>query len=1039
MKLKTSMLCLAFVLFGFVHKATAQNIAVTGKVKSKTTAQALSGVSIRVEGTNTATVSNEEGSFTIAGKKGAVVVFTYTGMNNYRYVLNQTGTIEINMDEAPNNLNEVIVVGYGTQKVTKVSGAISTIKSATIEKLKPVRVDEALQGTVSGVTVIQAGAPGAPSLISIRGIPSSAGSAPLIVVDGVPQVQADLNSINPADIESINVLKDAASAAIYGVKGGNGVVLVTTKAGRKNQKTVFSLNSTYGIQEVISTIPVLNAAEYGAIINEGSLASGGGIVFPNVAALGVGTDWQSQVFRRAPLQVHNLSAQGGSDKATYFLAAGYTSQGGIVGGYDKSRFNRLNLTANLNIDLTEKVKLVLNTSYQNLSSKGIQENSFNSVLGSALNYDPTVPVFNQTPNTVGQYGFSTNILKEIFNPLTKLENTYNQNIGNKLYGKIELQYQILKRLKFSSRFGYTTFNSNAKSFSPLVFWGLNNVDNSLDQFGTKIAGRFNSVAHDKATNNSFTLENFVNYDFKIKDHSFETVVGTSLQKESGNTAGASRQDVPFNSWDFADFTAATGINNSTNTDALRGYYFQYFKRNASFFARINYDYQERFLASFLIRRDGSSVFGSANKWVNLPSASLGWVVSKEKFFNSKTINFFKIRGSYGSGGIDNVQPQFRQILTDYGASLYGLGNSVGTTFGNNFVTGSTLGSLGNEELKWEQNSQLNVGFEMNMFKNKLSITADYYERRTKNLLFPAVTSLYLGTIPAPTANVGSTKSSGIDISISYNDRIGKDFKFTNMLAFTTVKNMVTATNEGGTSIIPGGGFFNGQSQVVTAFQQGFTPAYFRGFKTDGLFQSTSEIAKSARQDGAQPGDIKFVDINNDGVIDGNDRTQIGDPYPTFTIGWTLGFEYKNFDFSAFTYASVGNDIYRAIERNDNLTNKFQDVLSRWTGPGTTNDARFPRYSFTDPNNNSRVSDRYVEDGSFVKLRNLLIGYTFPTKVLGKAFKSVRIYTQVRNAFVLTKYSGYDPEIGSPGILEVGVDRGAYPLARSYAFGLDIKF
>jgi hypothetical protein len=358
----------------------------------------------------------------------------------------------------------------------------------------------------------------------------------------------------------------------------------------RTRKPISRFNSNYGVQEVVNTLGVLNASEYAAIINEGSTTAGGQVIFPNLSTVGVGTNWQNEVFKMASMQSHNVSARGGSEKMSYFLSGGWLSQGGIVGGNDKSRFNRGNLTANLNFDLAPRLKFILNTTAVLLDGRGIQENSFNSVLGSAINFDPTVPKYNTVPNTVGTYGYSNLLLSEIFNPLTKLDNTFNKNVGNKLYGKGELQYDVLKNLKLTSRFGYTKYDGNAKSFSPLVFYGPLNVENSMNADGSTVTGRFNSVSHEKTSNFNWTWESFANYNFKVKeDHNFETVLGFSMAKTSGNAAGASRQDVPFNSWEFADFTAATGNNTATNTNAVTGYYYQYFRRNLSYFSRINYD------------------------------------------------------------------------------------------------------------------------------------------------------------------------------------------------------------------------------------------------------------------------------------------------------------------------------------------------------------------------------------------------------------------------------------------------------------------
>ena len=1042
MKLKCSLLCLIVFLGFSSQQLLAQNITVFGKVKNKSSSEVLSGATINVKGTIKSTTTDSKGSYSISVAKGQTLVASYVGMTTQETVVLQAGEYNFSLEEN-STLTDVVVVGYGTQKVTKVSGAISTVKSADIQKLNPVRLEEALQGSASGVNVIQSGSPGTKPTILIRGIPSLGGNDPTVIVDGIQQTTDDLNSINPADIESINVLKDAATAAIYGVKGGNGVIVITTKSGRKNQKPDFNFSSTYGVQQVINTIPVLNATEYAGMLNEGSVASGGNLIFSDLSKVGVGTDWQKQVFKDAPIQTYNISAKGGSDKMSYFLGGGYLVQGGIIGGYDKSRFNRLNFTSNLSFDLSSKLKFILNATYLNFNGKGVQENAFNSILGSALNFDPTVSIFNTVPNTVGKYGFSNLITKEIFNPLTKLDNTYNQNIGNKLYGKFELQYDVNKDFKITSRFGYTKYDGNSKAFNPLVFYGTTNTDNSMNADGTAVSGKHNSVSHEKANYNSMVLELFANYNFKIgKDHSLETTAGLALTKSSGNVAGASRQDVPFNSWDFADFTAAVGSTANNNIDGLRGYYYQYVSgKRASGFGRVNYDFQNKYLASFTARRDGSYAFGADNKYGNFYSGSFGWVASNEKFFHSNLINYLKVRGSYGALGNDNnIDPKtvLVTIQTDYLASLYGSGNSIGYTFGNNFYNGATIGSSSNTALRWEKQIQSNIGFDMNFFKNKLNLSFDYFEKKTDGLLFTPAVSGYLGTIPPPVANIGSTKTSGIDITLGFNDKLSKHVKLSSSLTFTTSTNLVTKTSDDG-GWITGGNYFNGQSQTVTIFASGYAPSTYYGYKTNGLFQTVAEIASSPSQSGAQPGDIKFVDINADGKIDANDRTVIGNPFPDFTMGWNVTISYKNFDFTAFTYASVGNDVYRAFERNDNYTNKYQTVLDRWTGPNSTNDAHNPRYSFTDPNNNSRVSDRYVEDGSFVKIKNILIGYTLPETTTKKTFKSVRIYAQIKNAITLTKYDGYDPEIPGYGLLDTGIDRGAYPQARNYTIGVDLKF
>ncbi len=1030
-------LTLAFIFLATLNISYAQTKEVSGQIMDGS-GKTIAGASVIAKGTTSGTSTNDDGKFTLQVPAGVKALLVSALNYASQEVPITASPMAIILKSTVVDLEEVIVVGYGTQKVTKVSGAISTIKEADIEKLKPVRVEDALQGRASGVTVISNGSPGSKPTVLIRGIPSFSGTDPVVIIDGIPQTLDDFNAVNSEDIASINVLKDAAATAIYGVKGGNGVIVVTTKSGRKNQKTEISVNGNYGVQEVMNVIPVLNASEYAAIINEGSVAAGGNLIFPNLSVIGKGTDWQKEIFHTAPIQDYNASARGGSDKMGYFVSGGYLNQDGIVGGGSKSYFNRINATANLNFDLAKNLKLIVNNSFVQLGSKGVQENSFNSIIGSALNFDPTVTKYNEVENSVGTYGYSNLLLSEIFNPLTKLDNTFNISKGNKWYGKVELQYEILKDLKVTSRFGYVTWDQTGKSFNPLVFYGPLNVENTMNADGTTVTGKHNSVGENKNSNTSFTSETFVNYNFTVANHhNFETVAGISFAKSKGDGINASRQDVPFNSWTFADLTAATGTNSSTNTSAYTAGNFQYFRKNASYFGRVNYDYQSKYLASFTARRDGSFAFGPENKFGDFLSGSLGWVASNEDFFHSDLINYLKIRGSYGTVGNENVNPQFVSIATG-GPSYGGTANSNGYTFGSQFVAGSTVSSYRNDGLKWEKQKQLNAGFDINMFKNKFSLSADYFEKRVDGLLFTPSVSMYLGTATIPTANIGSTKSSGVDLSLGYNDRLSKDFSINTSLTFTTSKNLVTATNDDGSAIINGGSYFNGQSQTVTRFQKGFTPGYFYGFKTNGLFQSADDMSKTPTQTGAQPGDIRYVDMNNDGKINNDDKTKIGDPFPDFTMGWNLNLSYRSIDLTIFTYASVGNDIYRAFERNANYSNKFQNVLDRWTGPGTTNSAQNPRYSFTDANSNIRASDRYIEDGSFVKIKNVQLGYSLPASVYKNVFKQIQVYAQIKNLYTFTNYSGYDPEVPG-GIMDTGVDRGSYPQARTWSFGINLKF
>ncbi|RCW94015.1 SusC/RagA family TonB-linked outer membrane protein [Winogradskyella arenosi] len=1044
-----------FALFAFIltMAVNGQNVDVSGTVIEQGSGQPLPGVNIILKNTSKGTTTDFDGNFTLTDLPiNSILVISYIGFVPQEITIKDSTPLAITLVEDTESLSEVVVIGYGTQKVTNVSGAISTVKSESIEKLNPTRVEEALQGNASGVSVVQSGSPGSKPTVLVRGIPSFSGTDPVVIIDGVPQTLDDLNSINSSDIESLNILKDAASTAIYGVKGGNGVIVVTTKSGRKNEKVQFSFNTYSGIQSVDRKLGLLNATEYAALLNEGSVVASGELIFPDLSVVGKGTDWQDEIFKEASITSYALSARGGSEKISYFLSTGYLSQGGIVGGEDKSNFNRLNFTANVDFQLTSKLKFILNASYANIKSQSIAENSFNSILGNAINFDPTVTPYNTDPNDFATYGYSNLLLSEIFNPVQRLENTYNESNGNKLYGKFELQYDILKNLKVTSRFGYTKWDQVGKSFTPLAYYGPNNVSSDYNPDGTVkteevvnsdgttsiIPSFHNSVSENTVSNFNYTFENFLSYNFNFNEiHNFDVVLGVSTSKSTGEGFGVTRQDVRDNSWVWADISAATGINTALNTNAYTGYSYQDLeRRNMSYFSRINYDYQGKYLASFSARRDGSMAFGDDNKFANFYAGSLGWIVTNEDFFNVEAINFLKVRGSYGTVGNENVDPQYVGITVG-GPSYNSTANSNGYTFGDEFVSGATVNSFSNPTLSWEEQTQYNFGFDMTFLDNQFSLTADYFNKSVEGLLFTDAPPLYAGTSEPVTSNIGSTESKGVDLSLGYTNFGAKDFKINTSVTFTTSKNLVTETNSDGTAFVAGGSYFNGQPQDATRFEKGYTPGYFYGYQTNGLFQNQAEIDAHATQSGAQPGDIRFVDINNDGVIDDADKTKIGDPFPTFTIGWNLSLEYKNFDFNMFTYASVGNDIFKAYERNAQFTNKDRSVLNRWTGEGTTNDANNPRYTFEDTNSNIRPSDRYVEDGSFIKIKSLTLGYTLPED-LNIFFSQVRLYAQAKNLITLTEYTGYDPEI-SGGILDTGIDRGAYPQARTFLLGLDLKF
>ena len=998
---------------------TAQSGSFSGSVSDSNSNEKLPGVNVIVKNTTNGTNTDFNGNFSLDGvSSGDVIVFSYVGYKTLEFTVSSSFNVSISLEEDVEALEEVVLLGYVSQKASNISGAVTTVDGESVEKLKPVRVEDALQGQ-SGINVISSGAPGSKPTVLIRGISSYSGNDPLVIVDGINLTLDDMASLDPSNIESISILKDASTTALYGVEGGNGVVLITTKSGKRNQETQFSFDSSYGQQSVEKTIAVLNATEYAAILNEGSVASGGPAIFTNID-LGVGTDWQKEVLRTdAPIVVNNFSARGGSETVSYFLGTGYTTQEGVLYGEDKSFFNRLNFTANIDADLSQKLTARVYNTYSNEKSSGLGDVLFN-----ALNMSPTTPIFDAD----GNYGISTTITQEVKNPLAQISNTYNEGNTNKITGKLELEYDVFNDFSITTRLGYNYVDVKGKSFNPLVYYGAgHNQTNSLAD-GSPIVTVDSETGETSSTHNRvnessveyfrYNFEVLGNYSFAINnEHNFNVFAGFSMTKNTGEGLYGSAVDVPFNSWDFADISAATGTEELQTTQSWNSV-----GRKISAMARVEYDFNEKYLASFTLRRDGSTSFGQNNKFGYFPSASLGWVLSNEDYFNSSSIDFLKLRASYGIVGNDNITPQFATIST---FPKY--------TFGNTITAGSTLYAIPNLDVSWENQVQTNVGLDLRMFDSSLSLTVDYFEKSTEDLLFNPTLSLYLGTPVYPTANIGSTETTGFDISLGYSDDFGDNVSFGTSISFTTADNMVTEIANGDKYIWGAG--YGIPYKNLTQFREGESPGIFWGYKTDGIFQNYSEISAHATQPNAQPGDIRFVDVDGNGVIDSNDRTKIGDPFADYTIGWNLNLNVYNFDLNVFTYGSFGNDVYRAYERNLSYTNKFARVLDRWTGEGTSNTE--PRYSFVDGNNNTRASDRYVEDGSFVKIKNVQLGYNFNLSESSN-FDSVRLYLQGKNLFTFTDYSGYDPEM-SGGVLGSGIDYGNYPTPRIVSVGLNVKF
>lgn len=1011
---------LILLLFSFSAISFAQNVDVKGTITEGSSGQPLPGVNILIKNTSRGATTDFDGIFTINEVPiNSVLVISYLGYVSQEITVVNSDPINIVLQEDTETLNEVVVIGYGSQTKKEVTGAVSTVSSETLSELAPVKVEQALQGTVSGVNVTtQSGAPGAGLDIRIRGISTNGTNGPAVFIDGY---QGDLSLLNPNDIETITVLKDA-QAAIYGTIGANGVILITTKTGSKNSKTKVAFNTYVGFQETTRKLPLLNATEYALILNESYAAAGQNLPYPNVSGLGVGTDWQDEVFNASvPIVNHDFSVSGGSEKLAYTISGSHLYQQGIIAP-KKTDFRRNTARLSLRGDISDKIKFSSNVIYTYLDRDSVNDFGLGSVLFNALNAPPTLSGYDQNgdfslvPNTAG-------LGIEIINPLAQIENTFNDFDLRKLNGSFSVDYQPTDQLTFTSRIGFNTTEQKGKSFAKIVDYGGKVFDVTRS-----------SVSQNSENFNDYTLDLFANYkDTFFEDHNVTATLGTTIYKTFGSGLFATGYDVPNNDWAYADISLATG----TGADGVRdvsSYAFD--ERRMSVFGRLQYDYKGKYLLSAMLRRDMSTKFGPNNRVAYFPSATAGWVVSDEEFLNdSSLINFLKLRVSYGVLGNDQI-PNNGYVGQLNGEATY--------VFDGILTNGVAIGQLPNPDLQWEEAKKFDVGLDFRILDNKIDVTTDYFINKRDNLLISnipvsGIAGVYAPGGSSPTINAGGVENRGFEFAINYKDDLSENLKLSVSYNLTTLTNEVTEVNNS-TGFIEGGTFGVGQP-AISRMEVGQPIGYFYGYKTDGIFQNQAEVDAHPSQlplgANASPGDLRYVDVNNDGVIDTDDRTNLGNPIPDVTMGLNLTLNWKNLDFTAYAFASIGNDMVRNYERTLTDVNQLNYVLDRWTGEGTSNTV--PRVT-TAATTNNVFSDYFVEDASYLRLQNVQLGYNLPADVIeSMGFTKVRLYCGVNNLVTLTKYRGYDPGATSGAPIGGGIDFGFYPIPRTYLFGLNLNF
>ncbi len=1037
--MKSLILSLILSFAGII--ASAQNYEVKGVVVG-VGGEPLPGVSIVVKNTTKGTSTDFEGNFSLSSiQKGEILVFSYVGFSTKEVAINNSNSLNVILAENAESLDEVVVIGYGTQKKSVVTGAISSVKAEELENLPVERVEQALQGRVSGVVIAaNSGQPGSASTVRVRGITTFdtyGGNNPLWVIDGVIVDSGGIGYLNQSDIESIEVLKDAASLAIYGARAASGAILVTTKKGKSGKVTVNYTGFT-GISSAANKVSLLNASEYGALMNEKSVADGGPVLFPNLSTLGVGTDWQSLIFNDNALRTsHEISIGAGNEISTFYASFGLSEQEGIVTS-DISKFDKKSLRLNSTHKISKYFTVGQTLGYAHKKEIGLgnTNSEYGGPLSSALNLDPitkaviTDPVIaNSAPYSTNAvmrdangnpYGISSIVGQEMTNPLAYTQTRLgNYGWSDDFVGNAFLEITPIEGLKFKSSLGAKLAYWGYESFTPEFYL---NATNSTSQ---------NNISRGRNKGFGWNLENTVSYSKELEKHNFTILLGQGVYIDNITSGvGVTFFNIPVDNRNDASFNF-----DIPSTDKTTSSYNGTEHKVTSIFSRLNYNYDEKYLFTGIIRRDGSSRFGLNNRYGIFPSFSLGWNTYKEDFWSQNDIiDQLKIRGGWGVTGNDAI-PDFGYLALVNGGRNYTIGLD-----GVTIITGYSPNAPDNPDLKWEETAQLNVGFEAKLF-NALNVTFDYFVKKTSGILQYTEIPGYVGATGSPLGNVADMENSGLELELGYRKEFG-EVKFSANGNISYLKNEVTYLGQGKDFITSGAAGYQSMGNITrTQVGEGYNSFY--GFETNGIFQNAAEVNAYTNAGGgliqpnASPGDFKWVDSNGDGAITDDDKQFLGSPIPKYTFGLTLNADYKGFDILVFTQGAAGNKIFQGLRRLDVQTANYQSVaLSRWTGEGTSND--YPRLITSDPNGNfGNMSDFYLEDGDYVRLKTVQIGYSLPSSAISKiGAQKLRLYVTGENLATLTNYTGYDPEIGGNVL---GIDRGYYPQARSFMFGVNLQF
>ena len=1038
----TKMLIFCFLTTLFSVYGQAQVVTVSGKVIDEN-GLPIPGATILIKGTTKATASDIDGNYQIKTASSGILVFSFVGYTKVEQAIKGRTNIDVKLSPESQSLQEVVVVGYGTQKKSVVTGAISSVKAKDLENVPNGRIEQALQGRVSGLTVAaNAGQPGSASTIRIRGITTftEGGNDPLWVIDGVVVDNGGIGYLNQSDIESMEVLKDAASLAIYGSRSAGGVILVTTKKGKSGKISV-NYSGFSGISSPEKTLKLLNATQYGALQNEQSVSGGGGILYPNLAILGKGTDWQKAIFSNNAMRYsHELSFSGGNETSTFYVSFGGQNQQGIVTP-EISNFNKKNIRINSTHKISKFFTFGETLGYSHQKTNGIGNTNAEQggPLSSAIHLDPITPLVETDPKRLNDvpyfgrtdlmtdangnpYGLSNTVQNNMTNPLAYVKTRLgNYDWSDNFVGNTYVEISPIKGLKIRSTLGAKLAYWGAEDFTPKFYLNSNTISTS------------NSIS--RYTNSGFgwNIENIISYNREIKDHNFTILVGQGAYVDNIN-GGTS---VTYSGLPSSDYRQAIFDNQNTLTENITASAYNAVKPHhlTSLFSRLNYDYKEKYLLTGVIRRDGSSRFGPNHKFGVFPSVSTGWAVSKEDFWKENNVlSTLKIRAGYGITGNE-------AIGEDKYDSFIGGGRNYPFGPDGSIQVGNSPAAPSNPDLKWEETIQTDLGVDTKWFNNSVNMTVDVYKKKTTGILQDVDIPTFIGASEKPSGNVADMENRGLELELGYNTKFG-GLNLRTSANVSYVENKVTFLGQGKTFINSGPGFQT--IGPLTRSEVGQSINSFYGFKTDGIFQNQAEVnayqntAGGLIQPNAKPGDFRWVDIDGDGTITNADKKYLGLTLPKYTFGYNLTLDYKGFDLGIFMQGAAGNKIFQGLRRIDIGTGaNFQtSALSRWTGEGTSD--TYPRLTSNDTNLNfSRVSDFYLEKGDYLRFKLLTLGYSLPAKVISTIGASkVRFYVQGENLITFTKYTGYDPEIGGS---TMGIDRGYYPQARTFMFGANLQF